>query len=635
MRAAETSESGAQRPLRHDGSVQAAFRRQVRQNPSAIALRTRERTVSYAELDRLSDACAMSLRVYGAAPGQRVGMLLPRSVEAIVAMLGILKTGAAFVPFDTAYPSAMLAAMALESALVAMLVDRKHSDLIAFGTVPIFDSTSLLNSQPSGSCDQSAPDDPEMPAYVMYTSGSTGQPKGVVVPHRGIMRLVVDADYVCLGPDEVILQLAPLGFDACIFEIFAALLTGGTLAIDTAQPVSLDGIADAIAHFSVTTLWLTAGLFHLMVDQRPEALRGLRQLLAGGDVLSPAHVRRMLQLAPHCRLINGYGPTENTVFTCCYTIPCDWNERDGVAIGSPINGSVVHILDDDLLPVADGEPGELCTSGRGVALGYLNRVEQTAQCFVPDRSGVPGALLYRTGDLVRRRPDGIIAFVGRIDRQVKINGKRIEPEGIEIALRSASGIRDCVVVLSREGAATAILAFAVAEHRAGLEGELGCHLANLLPAWMCPSRIIVLDALPLTSNGKVDRQALLRMVPVEAPTQAARIGLEQHLARIWSEILHVPQVDRNRNFSDLGGSSLQMMALQAALVRELDRDVPILELFAHPTVSALAAHLNGSPAGVSTKAGTRERAERQGDALRRLSLRMKAPVQMRPVRKSV
>ncbi len=624
-----------QRMLRQPRSIQAAFRNQVLRSPSAIALRTRERALSYAELDGMSDTCAAALRSVGAGPGRHVGMLLPRSPEAVISMLGILKTGAAFVSFDTAYPPATLAAMVLECAPVALLADWQHPshvpDLVSFGDAPILDLTSLLTRKKPESNGHLIHDDPEMPAYVMYTSGSTGQPKGVVVPHRGVLRLVVDADYVSLGPDEVILQLAPLGFDACIFEIFAALLTGGTLAVDTAQPVSLDGIADAISSFGVTTLWLTAGLFHLMVDQRPDALRGLRQLLAGGDVLSPAHVRRMLQLAPACRLINGYGPTENTVFTCCYTVPCDWKEGDGVAIGLPINGSVVHILDDDLLPVADGEPGELCTSGQGVALGYLNRAEQTAHRFVDDRDGASEARMYRTGDLARRRSDGIIEFVGRVDRQVKINGKRVEPEGIETALRSAAGVCDCIVVLGREGAAKAILAFVVAVMRPGLEGELARHVATLLPSWMCPSRIIVLDALPLTPNGKVDRRALVRMVPVEAPAQMARSELEQDLARIWAQVLRLSELDRNRNFADLGGTSLQMMALQDALARELGRNVPMLELFAHPTVSTLAAYLAGSKIGLP-KADTRERAERQGDALRRLSSRMKLPVPARPSR---
>lgn len=619
------------------GSVHTIFRSQARKTPSVTALLTCERALTYAELDRASDACAAVLLAHGAGPGRRVGILLRRSPEAVIAMLGILKTGAAFVPFDPDYPPATQAAMALECELVAMLVvgddPLRSARRVPFWTAPTLSLDLLPDWQRMPLSYDPTPADPEAPAYVMYTSGSSGQPKGVAVPHRGVLRLVVDADYVELGPDQVILQLAPLGFDACIFEIFAALLNGATLAIYTAQHVSLDGIADAIGRFGVTTLWLTAGLFHLMVDQRPEALRGLRQLLAGGDALSPVHVRRMLRQAPSCRLINGYGPTENTTFTCCHTVPADWDGLGTVPIGRAINGGTVHVLDDDLLPVPDGEVGELCTAGAGVALGYLNRPMQTERHFVPDPSGASGALLYRTGDLVRRGTDGVIEFVGRTDRQIKVNGKRIEPEGIETLLRAADGVRDAVVILHEAGATVRILAFAVAEQRPGLDDALGRHLATSLPAWTCPSVIIVLDALPLTVNGKIDRDALLKVERTTTPPARKAVSLEKHLehdlARIWAKVLGVAQVDRRRNFSDLGGTSLQMIEIQAVILRELDHDVPITDLFTHPTVIALADHvisLQAPRPNAAPMSQARERARRQGEALRRVSSRMNMPM---------
>jgi amino acid adenylation domain-containing protein len=433
-------------PSSHTASVDATFRAQVRRTPDAAALRTRDTTVSYAELDRRSDAFAAHLKATGVKPGMKVAMLLPRSIDAIIAMLGTLKARAAFVPFDSDYPQAALAAMSEDcnpAVMVANVVP-------PFWRGPTLVPAMLAGANPPQSIeavndlasDDLASDDPASVsnslASVMYTSGSTGRPKGVMVPHRAIMRLVIDADFATFSPDEIILQLAPLGFDASTFEIWGALLNGGTLAIETASMPSLDDIARSIRMFGVTTLWLTAGLFHLMVDQRPDALRGLRQLLAGGDVLSPTHVLHQLRNAPGCRLINGYGPTENTTFTCCYTIPADWDGAGPVPIGMPINGTEVFILDEWLHPVPEGEPGELCAAGDGLALGYLNQPEVTAQRFVESPFGPLGTRLYRTGDLVHRRADGAINFLGRLDRQVKINGKRIELEAVEAALRAVS-----------------------------------------------------------------------------------------------------------------------------------------------------------------------------------------------------
>lgn len=612
----------ASAPTSHTGSVDAAFRAQVRRTPDATALRTHDITLSYSELNCRSDAFAAHLKTIGVKPGMTVAMLLPRSADAIITMLGILKAGAAFVPFDPDYPQAALAAMAEDcnpAVMVANVVP-------AFWRGPTFVPAMLAGASTPQCIEAINEHAPDSLASVMYTSGSTGRPKGVMVPHRAIMRLVIGADFAAFGPDEVILQLAPLSFDASTFEIWGALLNGGTLAIETTGMPSLDDIAYSIRLFGVTTLWLTAGLFHLMVDQRPDALRGLRQLLAGGDILSPGHVLRQLRNAPDCRLINGYGPTENTTFTCCYTIPTDWDGAGPVPIGMPINGTKVFILDKSLHPVPDGEAGELCAAGDGLALGYLNQAELTSQRFVESPFGPPGARLYRTGDLVRRRADGAIAFLGRLDRQVKINGKRIELEAVEAALSNCPNVRlSAALVEEPEPGRKRLVAYVAAGPGPDIDVAIARYLAAELPSWMMPGIIHVLDTLPLTPSGKVDRRALPTLVagaPVSSnkPPIAISNGRADDLARLWAQVLCVAEVDPNRNFFDLGGTSLQMLELHEMIRRELSCDVALIDMFAHPTVAGLAASMTDTLL-TPTLAAARKRAERQTAALRRFQAR--------------
>jgi amino acid adenylation domain-containing protein len=269
----------------------------------------------------------------------------------------------------------------------------------------------------------------------MYTSGSTGAPKGVVVPHRAVLRLVLAADFVELGPAETLLHLAPAAFDASTLEIWGALLTGGRLALFPPEPPSLEALAAFLRRHGVTTAWLTAGLFHQMVDAGPEALAGLRQLLAGGDALSVPHVGRLLRAHPSLALVNGYGPTENTTFSCCHRVHPDDAERASIPIGRPIPGSTARVLDAAMRPVPVDVPGELYVGGDGLARGYLGAPGPTAARYLPDPfGGPPGARLYRTGDRARWRPDGTLEFLGRIDQQVKIRGYRVEPGEVEAAL---------------------------------------------------------------------------------------------------------------------------------------------------------------------------------------------------------
>ncbi|HEY4253909.1 MAG TPA: non-ribosomal peptide synthetase [Roseomonas sp.] len=592
-------------------SVAEAFARQVRAAPDAVALRWDGGWQSYAALAARAAGIARRLAGQGVQHGDRVGVVGDVSPDLIAALIGVLQAGAAYVPFDSAQPAAAQARIAEDCAprlfLLADAADPPAPGVPVLRLGEVTEAAADAGSQPPG--------DPEDLAYVMYTSGSTGQPKGVMVPHRGILRLVLGADYAALGPGETILQLAPLGFDAATFEIWGSLLTGGTLALPDIRQRTLDGIGGTIARLGVTTLWLTAGLFHAMAGQRPEALRPLRQLLAGGDVLAPSAIERVLATCPELRLINGYGPTENTTFTCCHAIPAGWH-GEAVPIGRPIAGTTVRLLDAELRPVPAGEVGELCTGGAGVALGYLNRPELTAAKFVPD-AGNPGALLYRTGDLARLRPDGAYEFLGRVDRQIKINGRRIELEGVEAAIRGCPGVREAAVVV--EGAGTDhkwLVAYVVGASAAAVSG----HLAALLPGWMLPASYIMLDRLPLTPSGKVDRGALPAVQAAEAPAAVApaplpRDATVEALAAIWRRVLGRDSVGFEDNFFDLGCTSLQIVEAQAAIVSDLGQSIELVDMFAHPSIAKLAAYL----AAPSQAKVPSQRATRQVEAMRRLA----------------
>jgi len=433
----------------------------------------------------------------------------------------------------------------------------------------------------------------------MYTSGSTGRPKAVGVTHRNVVRLVRESGFADLGADQVFLQLAPVSFDASTLEIWAPLLNGGRLAIFPPRRPSLEELGEAISRFGVTTLWLTAGLFHQMVDDRLESLRPLRQLLAGGDVLSPAHVRRALSGLPDVALINGYGPTEATTFTCCAALK---EAAPIVPIGRPIGNTRVYVLGPDLRLVPGGAWGELFAGGDGVSRGYLGSPELTAERFVPDSFAEPGAAgsrLYRTGDVVRWLSDGRVEFRGRRDGQVKVRGFRVELGEIESALARHPEVGAAAVAARETGGSAGRRLVAYVVPRAGepsvereglLVPELRRFLASVLPEYMLPSGFVLLDALPLTPNGKLDRAAL------PEPESTAGAGtwiapatpLEELLAKVASEVLAVERVGMGDNFFDLGGHSLLATQFVSRLVQDHGLEVTLQMVFDSPTFAHLA-----------------------------------------------
>jgi amino acid adenylation domain-containing protein len=584
---------------------------QARLRPEKEAVRDRSEALSYRGLVNRARSLARELRRRGIRGEDRVGVLADGSVQTVVALLGVLEAGGAYVPLDGKDPDARLV-WVLRDAQVRVVVSTRGGveRARAWGA----DVVELEQIEPdSGESGFGVRVSPEQLAYVIYTSGSTGAPKGVMVPHRAIVRLLW-GDYARFGPEETFLSFAPLGFDASTFEIWGALAHGARLVLAPPGTPSLVQLGELIRDREVSTLWLTAGLFHLMVEERLADLRGVRQLLAGGDVLSPAHVRSALEALPGVRLVNGYGPTEATTFTCCHVMRGPDQAIDPVPIGRPIANSRAYVLDRWFEPTPVGSAGELWIGGDGLARGYLGSPALTAERFVPDPFGPHGSRLYRTGDKARWREDGALEFLGRIDGQVKVRGFRVEPGEVEAALAEHPHVGTAAVIAHRDGAAGAqLIAWVVPRDRSVTHEALREELGARLPAHLVPTRFVLVDRLPLTPNGKVDRRALARTALPSSPVSAGpRTDLEHLVADLWRQALGTHRVGLDENFFDLGAHSLLLAKVHAQLCDRLGRAIPIVAFFHHPTVRALASHL----AGEDHDSSALEAAHRRGEARR-------------------
>jgi amino acid adenylation domain-containing protein len=617
--------SGTRSDYPRDASVATVFEQVVQQHSDSVALVQGETQLTYEQLNRRANRLASRLRHAGVKPETMVVCCLERSVELIVAFLAVLKAGGAYVPLDPDYPRVRLDFI-LEDTGAPLILTRKSVASSVFpkdaARIVLLDDES---EAPSSSEDEQPPQQiagPTNLAYVMYTSGSTGRPKGVRVEHRGIVRLVRGANYCRFGPDEVFLQFAPMSFDASTFEVWGALLNGSRLVLMPPKSSSLEELELAVRRHSVTTLWLTAGLFHLMVEERPEGLRTLRQLLAGGDVLSPRHVRLFLKHAGDTTLINGYGPTENTTFTCCHTIRADDPLSESIPIGKPISNTRVYLLDEHMNPVSPGEIGELYTAGDGVARGYLNDPHATADKFLTDPfTDEPHQRMYRTGDLARWRTDGTIKFLGRIDSQVKILGYRIEPAEIETVLQRHRHVKQACVVAKMENGGKRLAAYFIPSNSEPTPEELRDFVASQLPQHMVPAFFVALPSFPLSEHGKVDRGALAKLEI--APKQESRVvglpgsQLERTLVELWQRILQVSHVGLDDNFFDLGGDSLLLVAVHSNLQKILQAEISLTDLFEFATIRKLAQHLGHLESKTASLSDVQERAQRQREAFTR------------------
>ena len=602
-------------PYPRDASIPEVFAARVAGDPDAAALLVGDRRVSYAELDRDSDRLAWALRRCGITPDAPVAVLLPRGESLIRTLLAILKAGGAYLPVDPAAPPSRIATIFANSGTRLVLTT---SATVAYlpadlGPTRVLDVDALsMEAAPAGPPPVRI--HPLQLAYVMYTSGSTGVPKGAGITHRGVLRLVTGPDFAALGPGQRLLQFAPIAFDASTWEIWGSLLTGATAVITPPDPVDLTSLTALIRTGGVTVAFLTAGLFHQLVEEDVTALAHVRQLLTGGDVINPGAVRAVLAARGGLPLVNAYGPTENTTMTSCHVMSSPDQAGDRVPIGSPVPHTTTHVLDPAGRPVPIGVAGELYTGGDGLARGYLGDPASTARSFVPDPE-VPGERLYRTGDLVRWRADGVLEFLGRLDDQVKIRGFRVEPGEVETALKAHPEVAAAVVCARGDGPDRHLVGYVTPVEGAVLTPEsLRDFVAGRLPNYLVPAGFAILDRLPLTTNGKVDRAALPAPEPSDrAPDVAGPATATEHrLAELWSRLLPGDRrpagIGRETSFFALGGNSLTVTRMMFRVRETFGVELGLGEFYRAPTLAATAT-------AITTAAGRTE----TGPAMRRRS----------------
>jgi amino acid adenylation domain-containing protein len=572
------------------GGIHEIFKQEVEQRPDAIALEFGDQQVTYRELDQRANRLARRLHSEGVGRETFVGVKIERSVELIVALLGIAKAGGVYVPLSLTDPVKRTEFILEDAGVRTLVTTRAHGATLAdqnFVLVYIDE----LNEETSTNLRTDSTEDNL--AYLMYTSGSTGQPKGVGITHRNIVGFVKAANYAEMGSDDIFLHLAPISFDASTFEIWAALLNGARLVVYPSMVPSLSELGELITRTQVTTLFLTTGLFHHFVDTSVSNIGAVRQLLTGGDALSPTLLQKGLEQIENVTMVNCYGPTESTVMACTYRVERD-RAATSVPIGRPVSNTRLYIVNANH-PVGIGERGELYIGGHGLGRGYHNRPDLTAERFLPDPYGPqPGARLYRTGDAARYQTNGLIQFLGRVDDQVKLSGFRIEPREIEAVLSTHPSLRAAVVVAREETPGQKFLvAYFVPDADTTLSSdELRSYLKERLPDYMVPSVFMPLEAVPLTPHGKVDRAALpapdVSLSRANKQYVAPTNDLQQQLVDIWEELFKIHPIGITDNFFELGGHSLQMIMLVTRVEERLGKRVAMAELFEDPTVEHLA-----------------------------------------------
>lgn len=571
--------------------------RHVEQRPDAPAVTDplRGKSFTYRQLWQHAGCLATNLTHRGIGLGDFVAIGLGRSVDLVVAMLGIVRSGAAYLPLDNHAP-AERSLDSLDDAQVKVMVsddriDSRWRDCVTGVDVlaPFAETSGTVTLPEAGGDD---------PVYVMYTSGSTGRAKGVIVPHRAVVRLAVAPRFCTIGPGDRVAQMANPAFDATTFEVWNTLVAGGEVVVlPSVTDLAIDEWVALVQREHITALFLTTSLFHTVAREVPDACRSVGTVVVGGEQLELAAVRRVLARGGPARLVNGYGPTETTTFATYFDCTAQSvRHLDRIPVGFPLQSTELYLLDDQLRQVPSGEVGELCVGGPGVALGYLGQPELTAERFVSEP--VTGAPIYRTGDLARQLPSGAVELLGRRDRQVKLRGFRIELPEIESAA-TATGLVDAAFVEKvGDGAAALLVGFVLPSATApdDLVDTLVARLARRLPAYMIPSRWLVLSHVPLGATGKVDRAGLLALLsPADAGPEGTDVtySVDDQLRRLWQQVLGVPMAGPGDNFVELGGNSIMATQLATRISRRLAVRVRPVDVLLAATFADLVARVDG------------------------------------------
>ncbi|PKV83178.1 non-ribosomal peptide synthetase [Streptomyces sp. TLI_146] len=576
-------------PRPHDApdTVHRAFEAQASRTPHATALTFGTTHLTYRELDARADALAHRLTALGVRAETPVALLMRRSPDVVVAMLAVLKAGGAYVPLHTGYPEARMRRILTDTGCPVLLVDEEFQTFEAGHARTVRVTATDAPARPG-----TAPGPRVLAgqlAYLMHTSGSTGEPKGVAITHKDLLDLVADRGWHSAESHRVLFH-APHAFDIADYEIWVALLSGWEVVVAPERDLTVAALGALIHDERITAVHLTAGLFRVVAEERPEILATVREVLTGGDVVAAAAVRAVRAACPGIAVRHLYGPTEATLCATSHLVTDD--VHGPVPIGRPLDNTRTYVLDQRLRLVAPGTPGELYLAGAGIARGYWGRAALTAERFVADPHGAPGARMYRTGDLARWRSDGQLEFLGRADEQVKIRGFRVEPGEVETALAGCPGVRQAVVTVhTADDGDKRLVAHVVGE--AG-EAELRTQLAGLLPDFMIPSHLVLLDELPLTPNGKVDYRALPAPALTAAAGRAPRTPREEILAGLFGELLGLPTVPADAGFFDLGGHSLLATRLVSRIRTALGVELSLRDVFRAQTVAALAELVSGA-----------------------------------------